>query len=83
MAVNKRKVNMNTKQDIIELVGRVIKTTVDESSAMGTVPEWDSIHNIMILNEVQQHFGIVIPDDDVFDLVSIKDIVSEVEKLKS
>ena len=74
---------MNIEREIVELVKGVVKTAVDENSGMGTIPEWDSIHNIMILNEVQQHFNIVIPDDDVFDLVSIKDIVAEVEKLRS
>lgn len=74
---------MNTTKEIVDLVSGIIKVEIDDNAGMGSVPEWDSIHNIIILNEVQAHFNIVIPDDDVFDLVSIKDIAAEVEKLRS
>lgn len=73
---------MNIRAEVIAVVSQVLGKQVADDTEMGSISEWDSIHHIMILSDIQRHFNIAIPDDDIFDLVSIKDIVAEVEKLR-
>lgn len=76
---------MTTAEEVIAIVAQVLGVEIDALTAetsMEDVKEWDSLHNMMILTKVQKSFGIAIPVEDVFDLVSIGALVDEVEKLK-
>jgi acyl carrier protein len=55
---------------------------LDSSMEMQDIPEWDSMRNVIILSTLEEHFGVVFPDDDIFDLVSVDAYVAEIEKLK-
>lgn len=43
---------------------------------------FDSMRNVMILSRIESAFDVLIPEDDIFDIVTVNDWVSEVEKLK-
>ena len=49
---------------------------------MDGIVEWDSMRNVMILSAVEDTFGIMIPEDDIFELTSVRAIAEEVEKVK-
>lgn len=55
---------------------------LDSSMEMQDIPEWDSMRNVIILSTLEEHFCVVFPDDDIFDLVSVDAYVAEIEKLK-
>lgn len=76
---------MTITEEVIAIVAQVLGVEIDaltSETSMEDVKEWDSLHNMMILTKVQKSFGIAIPVEDVFDLVSIGALVDEVEKLK-
>ena len=73
------------EQEIIDLVAGVLKIVperITRATTMDDLQEWDSMRNVMILSTLEEHFDIMFPEDDIFDLISIDALVNEVEKLK-
>lgn len=73
---------MELQQEIIDLISVILNKPVDALTEMGKVQEWDSIRNVMILSALEEHFDILFPEDDIFDLTSVKAITEEIAKLK-
>lgn len=73
---------MELQQEIIDLISGILNKPVDMTTEMGAIQEWDSIRNVMILSALEEHFDILFPEDDIFDLTSVKAITEEIAKLK-
>lgn len=77
---------MEIKDKVLELVAECLELPVTELSLetdMDDVEGWDSMRNVMILSRLEDEFDVMIPEDDIFDLVTIGAIVEEIEKLKA
>lgn len=74
---------MSIEQEVISLIADILKKPVDATTEMGKIQEWDSIRNVMILSALEEHFDILFPEDDIFDLTSVQAITDEIAKLKS
>ena len=61
---------------------KVSPETITAEMSVGDVPQWGSMAQMSIIVALQNKFGIKIPMEDLFDLTSVGDLVSEVEKLK-
>ena len=48
-------------------------TTMDEISA------WDSLHNVMLIDKVEQAFDVKFELDDMFDMNSVKSIMDKIK----
>lgn len=77
---------MNIQEEVIEIIRGTLKidpalVTID--TKMEDLQEWDSMRNVMILSTLESHFDLMFPEDDIFDLVSVRAIVDEVTKLKA
>lgn len=55
---------------------------LDVNAEMNEVDEWDSMRNIQILQKLEEHYDIMFPEDDIFDLTSVSALAEEIEKLK-
>lgn len=73
---------MDIQQEVIDLISGILNKSVDALAEMGTIQEWDSIRNVMILSALEEHFDILFPEDDIFDLTSVQAITDEIAKLK-
>ena len=73
---------MELQKEIIDLISGILNKPVDAMTEMGAIQEWDSIRNVMILSALEEHFDILFPEDDIFDLTSVKAITEEIVKLK-
>lgn len=85
---NKYKVNnvMEIKEKVFEIVAECLEKNVSDLTMvtdMDEVEEWDSMRNVMILSRLEEEFDIMIPEDDIFDLVTVGAIVEEIEKIKA
>lgn len=69
------------KTIVAEILG-VPESQLDVNAVMNEVDEWDSMRNIQILQSLEEHYGILFPEDDIFDLTSISALAEEIEKLK-
>lgn len=73
---------MELQQEIIDLISGILNKPVEASTEMGKIQEWDSIRNVMILSALEEHFDVLFPEDDIFDLTSVQAITEEIAKLK-
>ncbi len=65
--------------DIIINVLEVDEGMIDENTAIGDIPEWDSLHHIMIISEIEKEFGFRFTPDVMMDLEDVSDIVAAIE----
>ena len=77
---------MEIKEKVFEIIAECLEKNVSDltlDTDMDDVEEWDSMRNVMILARLEDEFDIMIPEDDIFDLVTIGAIVEEIEKIKA
>jgi len=77
---------MEIKEKVFEIVAECLEKNVSDltmNTDMDDVEEWDSMRNVMILSRLEEEFDIMIPEDDIFDLVTVGAIVEEIEKIKA
>lgn len=77
---------MELKEEIRNIIAGVLEMPAEElayDAEMEYVEGWDSMHNVMILSALEDHYDIMFPDDDIFDLVSVDAFADEIAKLKA
>ena len=77
---------MEIKEKVFEIVAECLEKNVSDltmDTDMDDVEEWDSMRNVMILSKLEEEFDIMIPEDDIFDLVTVGAIVEEIEKINA
>ena len=75
---------MNILSDTKDIIASVLKIPVEQldvNAEMTDIAGWDSLRNVMILARLEEHFDIVFPSDDIYDLTSVQALVEEVNKL--
>lgn len=72
---------LSETREIIASVLRMPPGQLDLEAEMTDVEGWNSLRNVMILSRLEEHFDITFPSDDIFDLISVKAFVEEIEKL--
>lgn len=66
---------------VAEVLGLKIEL-LNENSAMGETPNWDSLNHIGIISEIENSYRITIPNDDIEKYVTMKAIIKLYKKLK-
>ncbi len=69
---------------IISIIAKVLNISVDEvemDTAIGDLPEWDSLHHMLIIAELEKIFDIKFSQDDLKELEDVSDLVSLVKEL--
>ena len=75
-----------TSRTVFEIVSGELKLPLDqvsESLSIGDIPQWGSMAQMAIIIALQNKFEVKIPVDDLFDLTSVGDLISEIEKLQN
>ena len=76
---------MNILEETKEIIAEILKLPVEQidvEAEMTDIEGWDSLRNVMILSKIEEHFDIMFPPDDIFDLTSVKAFAEEIEKIK-
>lgn len=76
---------MFIQEEIRKRIANILEIPVldlDVNAEMNEISEWDSMRNVMILADIENYYDVIIPEDDIFDLVSVASIAAEVAKLK-
>lgn len=76
---------MDYISEVKEIVAGILNMSeedLDVNAEMSDVEGWDSLRNVMILSKLEEHYDILFPEDDVFDLTSVQALADEVSKLK-
>lgn len=72
------------EEKVIALIASVLKVSVEEvtlDTEIGELDEWDSLHNMEIITELEKTFNVKITSDMLIDLEDVSDIVSLIEEL--
>lgn len=75
---------MNILSDTKDIIASVLKIPVEQldvNAEMTDIAGWDSLRNVMILARLEEHFDVVFPSDDIYDLTSVQAFVEEITKL--
>ena len=72
------------EEKVIELIARVLNvptTEIEMDTEIGEPDEWDSLHNVEIISQLEKEFNVKITSDMIMDLEDVSDIVSHIEEL--
>ena len=72
------------EKKIIELIARVLNVPTSEvelDTEIGDLDEWDSLHNVEIIAQLEKEFNVKITPEMIMDLEDVSDIVSLIEDL--
>ena len=59
---------------LIEEVLMVDEGTIVETTKIDEVEEWDSLAHVLIIGELEERLGIVIPLDEAIEIIGVEDI---------
>lgn len=74
---------MSKLEEIKAIIAENLKVNVSalsEDTAIGDLPEWDSLHHLQIIASIEQKYGFQFEPDVLMDLEDVSDIVNAVEK---
>ena len=64
---------------IIAGVLEVSESEIDDETAIGDLPSWDSLHHLQIVMKIEKKFGIKFTPEVMVDLEDVEDIVEAVK----
>lgn len=70
----------NTVKEFIAQVLKVEVGKVADDLSVGDIPEWDSLHHMMIITGLQKKFGVEFQREDLIDIENVADLVALVEE---
>ena len=69
----------NMEARIREIIVRILgvsETDISGDTAIGDLPEWDSLRHIQIISAVEKEFGFRFTPDVIMDLEDVSDIAA-------
>lgn len=77
--------NINEPYEPYELVALALNINselLNEDSALGETPKWDSLNHVVIIGELEKKYKIEIPDEDIEKYITMKAIVELCNSVK-
>ena len=68
-----------TDKTLLDLIARTLgieRSQVTEASDMSNTPKWDSLRQIMLMTELETHYGIELTDREMLESVSVSQIMA-------
>ena len=70
------------EEQIKSIIAEVLEVAVEdvqEDTAIGDLPSWDSLNHLKIIGRIEKEFGIRFTPDVMMDLEDVSDIVNATE----
>jgi len=61
--------------DIVAKALEINRDEINEHSAMGETPNWDSLNHVVLIGELESSYGIEIPNEDIEKYVTMEAII--------
>lgn len=74
---------MDIYNEVINLIAQVLEVSsaqLSEDTAIGDIPTWDSLRQLMIVSTIEENFSIQFEPEVIMDMEDISDIVAAVEE---
>jgi acyl carrier protein len=66
-----------TDDTLLEMIAQTLgieRSLLTEASDMSNTPKWDSLRQIMLMTELETHYGIELTDQEMLESVSVSQI---------
>lgn len=73
--------NLKPPKEIVAKALEISVDQLDDNSAYGETPNWDSLNHVAIINELEISYEIQIPDSDIENYITMKAINELYEKV--
>lgn len=76
---------MSTEERVIKIIAEAIEVDsnkIDEDTAIGDFPNWDSMGQLVIITSLEKEFDIKFDPEDIMDLEDVGDMISAIEEYK-
>lgn len=73
------------KEEIVNIIADILEVDVcdiEMDTAVGDLPEWDSMHHLQIIAELEKVYNIKFNASDLAELEDVSDLISLVEEMK-
>ncbi len=73
---------MNIEQRVIKIIAEVIQiegNKIDEDTAIGDFPNWDSMGQLAIITSLEKEFDIKFDPEDIMELEDVGDMIDAIE----
>ena len=73
---------MSTEERVIKIIAEAIEVEsnkIDEDTAIGDFPNWDSMGQLVIITSLEKEFDIKFDPEDIMDLEDVGDMISAIE----
>ena len=67
------------EETIIDIITRILEVDredIELDTAIGDLPEWDSLNHLRIITELEEEFGIKYSQSDLAELEDVSDLVA-------
>ena len=74
---------MNTRDKVIKIIAEAIEIEVnkiDEDTAIGDFPNWDSMGQLVIITSLEKEFDIKFDPEDIMELEDVGDMIAALEE---
>ena len=74
---------MSTQERVIKIIAKAIEVEVnkiDEDTAIGDFPNWDSMGQLIIITSLEKEFDIKFDPEDIMELEDVGDMISAIEE---
>ena len=61
---------------------KVAESAYSEDLGPGDIPQWDSLGNVQLMQAIETHFGVSFDIMDLFEIETLSDLISLVERYK-
>jgi len=72
---------LKTPKEIVAAALDISIDQVNEDSAYGETPNWDSLNHVVIINKIETNYEIQIPDSEIENYLTMKEIIELYEKI--
>lgn len=72
------------EKEIIKIIAKSLEVSESEITkdlVIGDIPEWDSLHHIMLLKNLEAEYNIHFQQADVAELEDVSDLIALVKEL--
>ena len=74
---------MNIQEKVIKIIAEAIEVDInkiDEDTAIGDFPNWDSMGQLIIISSLEKEFKIKFDPEDIMELEDVGDMIASIEE---
>ena len=72
------------EQEVLNIIANILNVLpeeIDSNTEIGDLPEWDSLHHLTIIKELEKHFAIKFDQGDLADCEDISDLITLIKDM--